>query len=336
MKSRILHTADFHIGASKKIIVDYFERQNTMCNEILRIATKKEVNFILLCGDIFHLKTVQEVERLIFISFLVGAEHLGIPVFIINGQHDLLEGKGTSLDHIKKLIDGEHFKRHRIALLKPVLWNYRDLKILAVPHVRKREKSVAQILEDHGDVDILMAHECFRGSSTDTGWIADTSAYQPIPEEGYKYLAGGDIHKCQKIGKHGYYSGSPIQNEFGDGERRGVLWFDTETWDPKLCRLQGIKPLVTLDADHDFSDEEIPDAYIRLTKTKGKEITNKTLLERVVKVENKTVEFEPIKVTTSFDVMEGLPEMLGKLGLSNKQQMKAVDIVKKIAKDITA
>lgn len=77
-----------------------------------------------------------------------------------------------------------------------------------------------------------MLHECFAGISLDSGLVAKGGVSIPdVPC--IKYFACGDIHKMQKVNVKGraihgsaWYSGAPMQYNFGDVLPKGCLVVD--------------------------------------------------------------------------------------------------------------
>jgi len=93
---RILHTADLQIGArflrfGPKAGVLREARLETL-GRILDLGREKSVDAILIAGDLFE--SNQIADPLVEKVFGVLAEHPGIPIIILPGNHDPLDGPG--------------------------------------------------------------------------------------------------------------------------------------------------------------------------------------------------------------------------------------------------
>ena len=87
---KILHTADIHLGVKNTKLPQ--DRQNLLKDESIYnirnffdMAKREEYEVILICGDLFHSKSVSSK---IVKSFFNAVEEYACPVIYISGNHD--------------------------------------------------------------------------------------------------------------------------------------------------------------------------------------------------------------------------------------------------------
>ena len=140
---------------------------------------------------------------------------------------------------------------------------------------------------------IVMLHELLHGSVLESGITKKrTKKYKLVGVKGVTYYACGDVHKAGKIaGKaNAWYSGSPIQHNFGEHLPKGVLLVDEESGRPRLLTkpFHRIKRLVTVS---DLND--VPEPSEAWVKYKRKQVDEtEELPDHVVSVEDLKIEKE--------------------------------------------
>ena len=99
---KLLHLGDLHIGKS---VNDYsmIEDQRYILDQILDIGAKREVDGILIAGDVFDKSVPSEEAVRVFDRFLCQLAERGMKAFIISGNHDSDErlhfGSGLFASH---------------------------------------------------------------------------------------------------------------------------------------------------------------------------------------------------------------------------------------------
>lgn len=87
-KMKILHTADWHIGA-KTDDLDRFEEQKEALNQVIDIAKKNQVDMVLIAGDIYdNLVPSAEDEELFYNTVAELSRDGDCAVVAIAGNHD--------------------------------------------------------------------------------------------------------------------------------------------------------------------------------------------------------------------------------------------------------
>ena len=338
---KFIHTADLHIGKSRTL-PDYLERQELMLDGIYKIAKNRGIKLVLLAGDIFESKNIKWEEQQLFMEKLFEYDAKGFTTVVCNGNHDEL---ATGVSHMwlpamvanagglnsTHVIDGE-----------PRVIDLPDLEIAVVPVVNNNmttaelKDEVERLYATKPDFTrnpentkpfVVMLHATISGANTDIGY--NISGGPRIPDLPFvDYWAVGDIHRSQEIGHNAWYSGSPIQHDFGDAQPKGVLVVEAEKdGNPttELVELAGIKPLVTIT---ELPEEWPTDCYIRYL---GPLESLMELPENVIKTEGVAPEAEdedsedgPVQMEFTDSLTEGLTEFLHTKGVSAELQEEGV------------
>lgn len=235
---RILHTADWHLG---KIVNEFsmLTLQEAYLNDLIEQVKDLEVDALMMAGDLYDRAIPpKEAVSLANWAFTELTQQVGIPVFVIAGNHDsnerveygadLLAGsqlfiEGTTKDTIRKVtIDDVNF----------YLIPYADHRVirekLADETIKNPEDALSAQLETIQDewsadeVNILMYHgflvnyqmdEELEESDSERPLSIGTAEYVSADlVDAFDYVALGHLHKAQKVkSDHIRYSGSPLK-----------------------------------------------------------------------------------------------------------------------------
>ena len=84
---KIMHLSDLHLGKSI-LEQSLIEDQRYILDKIIEIITLKEVDVVLIAGDIYD-KGIPNVDAVrLFSNFLAKLYKIGVKVFITSGNHD--------------------------------------------------------------------------------------------------------------------------------------------------------------------------------------------------------------------------------------------------------
>ena len=84
---KFLHTADLHIG-KKLFDLSLIEAQKYILGQITDIAVAKQVDAVVIAGDVYD-RAVPSTEAVTLLNdFLIGLQQKDIPVILISGNHD--------------------------------------------------------------------------------------------------------------------------------------------------------------------------------------------------------------------------------------------------------
>lgn len=229
-KIKILHTADIHFdtpfsGMTPKEALKSKEELKQVFEKIIKITLEKEVDILLIAGDIFDNLSVNRTT-LYFIKSCFEIINK-VNVFISPGNHDPFNEK--SFYNIVEWPDNVHIFKSSMEMvilddLDTVVWGAG----FNVPHVKK--SLLKDVKRAEGYNNILVLH----------GEIANTqegNEYNPITEEeigksNVDYVALGHRHKFSEIKKientYYCYSGCPQGRGFDELEDKGVVFIELQ------------------------------------------------------------------------------------------------------------
>lgn len=341
---KILHCADLHVGASYNIIPKYLDRHAMMLKGIYGVAVRNKCDLTVISGDLFqkHTKPAKIIlkEQNALLTALLNYDQK-FPTIIIPGNHDQIDNDGqTMIDHLGLLEAKRKFKQTYIVTTVPRRIQIGNIMVLAFPpDIDPRPYMENKKWYDPKEYDytVMVLHESYEGYETDSGWKADPDKVRKWRTyKGVTYYALGDIHMPQHINKcsHAWYCGSPIQHNFGDGKRRGVMVVDLDNpTAPKLVKLKNIPNLVTMRAKN-LKKENIPDdVIIRLEGSIEDLQALGELPSNVVKTKNlvdDSVEVADIEATNDDLLVRGLPGWLAEKGHGQQFIDNAVATVKRL------
>ena len=242
---KLLHTGDLHIG--KKIHeVSLWEDQEYMLQQIYDIAVEKQVDAVLLAGDIYD-RSVPGTEAVELLDiFLTKFVQQKIPVVMISGNHDSPERVSFAdkiLEQQGLYIAGNYEGKLRRVELEDEAG---VVSIVCLPFIKPARvggqncaEAVANVLEKEaidfadGKRYILLTHYFVTGeggyiprmseseSSVDVGGIDNVPAHL---FDGFSYVALGHIHKRQQVGcERIWYAGAPMKYSFSEaGSEKSV------------------------------------------------------------------------------------------------------------------
>ena len=227
--NKIYHISDIHIRPLKR----HSEYNEVFDN--LYSFLEKDIscnNIIAITGDIIHEKDLLKPETIIICRNFVKKLSTYGTVIIITGNHDMLENNPDRLDNLTAVFDDlpVHYLVHSGAyLFGNVIFTVSSL-------VDKKFVKKNQVINVKNLPVVALYHGTINGCVNDFGYIIeDTTPYstrfRKISEfDGYDMVLLGDIHKHQYLKPHIAYSGSLIQQNFGENiKEHGVLIWDIIT-----------------------------------------------------------------------------------------------------------
>lgn len=229
-KIKILHTADIHFdtpfsGMTPKEALKSKEELKQVFEKIIKITLEKEVDILLIAGDIFDNLSVNKTTLYFIKSCFESISK--VQVFISPGNHDPFNEK--SFYSIVEWPDNVHIFKSSMEMvildeLDTVVWgagfNTNHVNQSLLKGV-KRAEGYNNIMVLHGEI-----------SNTQEG-----NEYNPITEEeiaktNVDYVALGHRHKFSEIKKIGNtyysYSGCPQGRGFDELEDKGVVLIELQ------------------------------------------------------------------------------------------------------------
>jgi exonuclease SbcD len=323
-----------HFGASK-FLPDYLERQEQAARTIYKAAVKLKCSLVLLSGDIFHRRNISHQEKGAFVRVLAEYDARGITTVMINGQHDTIEREYTHLRLIRDLVERERLENTHVIESEPGAISLSfgpsmgGVVVVGVPYGDYTSKTLATAVkeqmkatEDHFDFPVVvMAHGIFAGPVLDSGHVLEDGC-DLDDDLGVTYWALGDIHKQQQMTDRAWYSGSPIQHDFGDSVDKGFLLVEISRKElpyqvkvtPK--RIRKVRPLITV--QEDTLQDAPDDAWLRF-EGDASTLATTDLPDSVVRVRPRFEAVDRIEEAAELDeVLGGLDEALAAEGLNEE------------------
>lgn len=211
---KFIHTADLHLGRFYKgelpLEIAKIRREELWKNfeNIVKYASEKNVDFLLISGDVYEREyfTLDDMNR--FASIINTLEN--IKVFIIAGNHDYID-KNTLYNKVR-------FNKNIYIFKSKEYFDIDELKLRVHGISWDRDINFSKALDFEIKDDyknILLIHGSVSGKD-----------YFPIDLDKIKnfdYIALGHIHLREKVKENAYYPGSPEGLNFKEVGERGFL-----------------------------------------------------------------------------------------------------------------
>ncbi|MGD1905545.1 MAG: exonuclease SbcCD subunit D [Leptolyngbyaceae cyanobacterium] len=287
--ARFLHISDIHLGFDR-----YNNKERTkdfyfaLANVLDRYAIQAEVDFVIICGDLFEQRMIQPAVLNQAQLCLQAVKDAGIPVLAIEGNHDNCP-YGTTTSWLKYLSQWGLLK-----LLEPSTdadggfdyspWDdesrsggYIDLcgvRVLgsnwygaAAPQAIQKIAEAVATLPPGPDNTLLMFHHGLEGQIARYSGALRYQELLPLKEVGVDYLALGHIHKAYSEEGWVFNPGSLEANNIEEGSfERGayLVEINAEVVQAELKQDYQQRPMVRLivKAQGDESQEELVEAAI--------------------------------------------------------------------------
>jgi DNA repair protein SbcD/Mre11 len=257
---RILHTSDWHVGRTIRGRSRANEHQAVLA-EIAWVAANREVDLVLVAGDVFDAATPPpEAERIVYRA-LLDLAHVA-PVVMVAGNHDhprRLQAVAPLLE-LGRVSVGALLERPESGGVVEVPGL--PARVALVPFVSQRaivriDDLMASSAADHGgayaermasvidllcrgtttdQVNLVVGHVMVHGGVLGGGERSAHTIFEySVPALAFpghlSYVALGHLHRQQRVPGPAplWYSGSPLQLDFGEvADSKGVLVVDVE------------------------------------------------------------------------------------------------------------
>jgi DNA repair exonuclease SbcCD ATPase subunit/DNA repair exonuclease SbcCD nuclease subunit len=231
--SKIIHVADIHLRLLKrhKEYKDVFDRFEKMLE-------KEKPDAIVVAGDIFHNKVTLSPEAFGLGKYFLNRIASIAPVHMIVGNHDCIVNQPGRMDALSPLLSGTTFA-NPVHLYKESGIYYDDASKVAfgVFAINDEENFPYEIKDRHEDYTyVALFHGALNNAQTDVHYTLKTKHTVKMFSE-YHIAMLGDIHKQQYLSPRVAYSGSLIQQNFGESLDKGYMIWDTETGESKFVKV---------------------------------------------------------------------------------------------------
>ncbi|MFJ3439425.1 exonuclease SbcCD subunit D [Streptomyces cyaneofuscatus] len=249
---RFLHTSDWHLG--RRFHGEHLiDAQRKILDHICDTARNKQVDALLIAGDIYD-RAIPSLDAVrLFNQGLNQMADLGIPAIMISGNHDSAHRLGVGSALLART--GVHLRTDPAHTATPVLLESPTgtVAVYGVPyleptlvrtHLEAEEASHQAVLSSALDRiradlaarpadtrSIVLAHAFVTGATgcrserdISVGGVdhAPASVF-----DGIDYVALGHLHGAQQVNDHIHYSGSPLAYSFSEtGHTKSLTLID--------------------------------------------------------------------------------------------------------------
>lgn len=248
---KLFHLSDLHIG---KRVNEFsmLEDQKYILGQILKAAKEHQPEGIILAGDIYD-KPVPAAEAVqVFDDFLTSLNEMGLPVFMISGNHDspervsyggrLMKKSGIYVapvyeGKIEKVEFTDEYGKvciHLLPFIKPAVVRhaFEGGEFEKEAEAVCDHQSAVKMAVSHMDIDtdvrnVLIAHQFVTGAmrceseEVSVGGLdnVDASVF-----DDFDYVALGHIHSPQTVGRDQVrYCGTPLKYSFSEaGQEKSI------------------------------------------------------------------------------------------------------------------
>ena len=253
---KVLHTSDWHVGKLLRGRSRITEHRAVL-GEITEIAQREKVDLVLVVGDLFETAAPPPEATAVVFDALLGLRETGARVVVVGGNHD----QQSELDAVAPV-----FARLGISVLglpagpERAILDLDGARVVMLPWMSQRwavkteqlmgataagvaqyyAARVGRVIEwlcagfSSADINIVAAHCMVQGGKLgggerDAQLIDDYMIPAGAFPSAASYVALGHLHRAQLMPGPApiWYSGSPIQVDFGESDdRKQILLVD--------------------------------------------------------------------------------------------------------------
>lgn len=239
----VIHISDIHIPKHPKRHIEYkrvFHKFYNVLDTLLSSELKSSI--LVITGDLLHNKDTLSAEQIMITRQFLDQCSKRLPVILMAGNHDLCLSNKSRLDSITPIVSGLsnviYFSQSGIYTYHNIVFavnslstNHYDNEIDEIVVNQKQPKFIK-----YNDIDpelrnnkicISLFHGMIEGAKNDCNY-SFTCNVNMSWFEGYDLVLLGDIHRHQYLKSNMAYSGSFIQQNFGESiDNHGFICWDT-------------------------------------------------------------------------------------------------------------
>ncbi len=233
-----VHAADIHLdspfhglsGINPQLKEVMTKATFAAYNNIIDLCIEKNVDFLLIAGDIYDSADKSLYAQLKFLEGLKRLSDAGIATYITHGNHDPLNGWSANLewpDNVK-VFGGDNVETVSVSKNGRVIANISGMSY-RTKHIQDNLVKLFQKKDVSSPYTIGMLH-CTVGSVEGHYPYAPCSV-QHLKETNYDYWALGHIHQPQVIETKPFivYSGNPQGRDPGELGERGCMVVEVDS-----------------------------------------------------------------------------------------------------------
>lgn len=269
---KIMHLADMHLG---KILQEQslIEDQEYMLNKIIELIKEKNIEAIVISGDIYD-RSVPPTEAVNLLDTFLNTiiKELKKKVFIIAGNHDSKERLGFGNKIFEN--DGLYIESKYEGTIKKVQLEdeYGKLNIYMLPFIKPIEvrkyileeqentlsydETIHKIIEkeniDESQRNIILTHQFVTAIGTDVerteSEVVSVGGLDNVDVSNFKqfdYVAIGHVHRPQRVGRDtARYAGTMLKYSFSEvNHKKTIPIIDFKEKGNIDIKLEELKPL---------------------------------------------------------------------------------------------
>jgi exonuclease SbcD len=255
---KFLHTADWHVGKTLKGR-DRLDEQRAVLGEITRIAAEREVDAVLVAGDVYDASAPSAEAQRLVVRTLLALRRAGAQVIVIAGNHD----HGKTFEAYRPLmaeagitVVGQARPPDQGGVVRFRARSGEDAQVAVLPFLTQRyavraaeivtqtpaqsaaayDEMVRQVVAaltagfSPDTVNLVMAHLTCVGGSFGGGERPAQSIFEYSVPAGIfpvsaHYVALGHLHRRQSLPAPCpvHYSGAPLAVDFGEQDNQSVV-----------------------------------------------------------------------------------------------------------------
>ena len=240
---RLMHLADLHLG---KIIFKHplLNDQHEVLQQILDIAAEQNVDGVMIAGDLYQRNSPAAEAMTELSRFLTSLTDMGLPVYIISGNHDsaerlaylsaVAEKAGIYIaspvpGEIRTVTAEDAFGKVRIHLFSyctPLQIRQRFQEQAA--SIDNYDDAVRAVLAAHPvdsmERNVILAHQFLTGANVSESEELAVGGSENVSAalfDDYAYVALGHLHGPQKVLRETVrYAGSPLKYSFSEADQK--------------------------------------------------------------------------------------------------------------------
>lgn len=235
----MLHSSDWHLGRTLHGL-PMLEHQRAFLRWLVTTAVEREVDLVLVSGDVYDRAVPPTDAVQIFDEVLGALASAGVQVMVTSGNHDSAVRLGFGRSLAERA--GVHLRTDLAALRDPVVLD--GVAVYGIPyllpdavmddlaaersHVSVLGAAVARIRADasaRGITSVVVAAHAFvtGGAESDSERDIRVGGIGDVPASvfaGLSYTALGHLHGAQQVAPGVRYSGSPLPYSFSERSHR--------------------------------------------------------------------------------------------------------------------
>ena len=287
------HCADLHLGCMPNHLEERYDDFFDSFKELIENSIINESKYLLISGDLFHLKVINSKTLLNVINLLEMANNNDIKVFVIEGNHDkaffvdenswlhFLHKKGyiTLLSH--KIIDGN------LIIDSNSIYEDEDIRIIGIGYLGSTTniylKDIQKKISKSNKFTILMLHAAINRLCGEDMGDVNIEILSPLKKV-VDYVALGHIHTKYEYNDFIYNPGSTENIRIKDGKRsdkKGYYIVKTENKNKEVNFYNSKQRKIyneTIKLDSNLTIDEVEKILI----TKPYSLKSKSILELTI------------------------------------------------------